>query len=295
MKNIKMKAHAKINLTLDVMNRRPDGYHEVSMVMQGILLHDVVNIKRSNDGITRLVCNIAELGASEDNLAYRAARLLAADFPHAGSVEIQLEKRIPIAAGLGGGSSDAATVLLGLNKMFDLKLSLQTLIEYARQLGSDVPFCLRPLIALAEGRGDILTPWNEYPVLNLVLFKPPFGVSTKKSYDNLHRVRIEKRPSWQNLAWALRNDKTEAVIDAMGNVLEFSTFDLHPKLRDFSLELAELGFKKVMMSGSGPTLLGFADSETQAHTLAKRWERTGWDVIITRTLTREDLAEEWID
>lgn len=295
MEKIKIKAYAKINLTLDVIGRRSDGYHEVAMIMQGILLHDDIYISRNNFGATTLTCSKPELGDAEDNLAFKAVKLIARDFPAVGSVGINLKKRIPVAAGLGGGSADAAAVLLGLNKMFDLKLSLQTLTTYAQQLGSDVPFCLQPLTALAEGRGEVITPMPECPVLNLVLFKPPFGVSTRKVYENLHRVRIGSHPSWYNMARALHEYNQNKVIALTGNVLEFSTFDLHPELKSYAQKLAGLGFTKVMMSGSGPTLLGFADSETQARILAESWNRPGWEVIATRTLTAEDLAKEWID
>jgi 4-diphosphocytidyl-2-C-methyl-D-erythritol kinase len=292
LKSLKLKAYAKINLTLDVLGKRPDGFHEVATVIQGILLHDIIKLTRGNEGTIKLTCSESELGEPQDNLAHKAARLLAKDFPQAGNIRIHLEKKIPIAAGLGGGSSDAAAVLLGLNKLFDLKLPFKTLADYAGQLGSDVPFCLHPLTALAQGRGEIITPWREGPVLWLVLFKPPFSVSTKKVYANLHKVKIESRPSWENMAEALRNNQ-DAVIKTMGNALEYSTFALYPELRTFALEIAGLGFKRIMMAGSGPTLLGFANSEKEAQMLASSWGKRGWDIIVTRTLTGGDLTEEW--
>lgn len=292
MDNIKIKAHAKINLTLDVLGKRPDGFHEVAMIMQGILLHDLVKLTKVNEGVITLTCSKPELGEPQDNLAYKAARLLAKDYPRTGNVQIHLDKVIPIAAGLGGGSSDAAAVLVGLNTLFDLKLPLHTLSDYAAQLGSDVPFCLRPLTALAQGRGEVITPWMECPVLWVVLFKPPFGVSTKEAYANLHRVKIEHRPSWENMAQAIRKNNPDGVIQAMGNVLEYSTYNLHPELREFALEIAGLGPGRVMMSGSGPTLLAFFRDEREARTLAHSWQRPGWDVIVTRTITEKDLVEE---
>lgn len=293
MNTIELKAHAKINLTLDVLGLRPDGFHEVAMVMQGILLHDLVKLTRTKEEKIHLTCNIPELEDPRENLAYKAAALIIRDFPQIGGVKIHLEKRIPVAAGLAGGSTDAAAVLLGLNRIFNLGLPGTTLRAYAAQLGSDVAFCLHPLTALAEGRGEKLTPLPECPLLWLVLFKPPFGVSTKDAYLNLHRVKVGARPSWRKMAEALKHQDRDRIIQEMGNVLEYSTFNLHPELAEFAAEIAGLGTQKLMMSGSGPTLLGFVGNEREASLIAGRWEREGWQVIPTRTLTKRDIKEEW--
>ncbi len=290
MDSVQIKAFAKINLVLDVLHKRPDGYHEVEMIMQGINLYDLIEITELDDRIC-VSSNLTELDNGPLNLAWQAADLLIRDFPHIKGIKIHLHKSIPIAAGLAGGSTDAATVLVGMNKLFDLKLPRERMLEYAAKLGSDVPFCLLPLTALAQGRGEKIRMLPECPRIWMVVAKPPFGVATKEIYSHLHNVAIVKRPKIELAISAIRDRRIPDLYKAMGNVLEYSTFDLYPQLREWVDTLKELGANKVMMSGSGPTLLAFCDSYVGAQMLAAKWQKSGWETFTSRTLGIEDVAD----
>ena len=290
MESLRIRAFAKINLVLDVLHKRPDGYHEVEMIMQGINLCDLLEIKK-HDGKICLHCDDKELGTGPENLAWQAAALLINDFSDINGVEIDLQKNIPVAAGLAGGSSDAAAVLLGMNGLFDLKLSRERLLEYAAKLGSDVPFCLLPLTALAKGRGEKITMLPGCPRLWITIAKPPFGVSTKEVYTHLANVAIDRRPDLHLALRTLENGKIHDLYKAMGNVLEYSTYDLYPKLRESAEDLKESGASKVMMSGSGPTLIAFCENEKESRMLAAKWQKPGWQVLPSRTLGTEDMDD----
>ncbi len=295
MKKISCKAFGKINLTLDVLGKRADGYHEVRTIYQGISLFDLVEIEKieKRSGKEReitLTCNRPELSTGADNLAYRAARLLQEDFPRLSGFKIHLTKRIPLAAGLAGGSADAAAVLLGINELEGLGLSPAELRNYGALLGSDVPFCLEPLTALGEGRGELLQACAEAPEMWLTLFKPPFSVSTKEVYENLTRVNTIKRPDTEKVLAGLEKQDQELILAHLANVLEESTFNLFPQLGKWKTELEELGACKVMMAGSGPTLLAFAANRQEAEQLAASFSKQDWEVVVVRTTNREDLA-----
>lgn len=286
-----IKAFAKINLALDVLGRRDDGFHEVEMIMHGINLFDQIEIAPSNEDGIHLVCSSPETGPVKDNLAYRAAQLIQQEFGLKTGLTLVIKKNIPVAAGLAGGSADGAAVLLGLNELFDLKLTKEKLLDLAARLGSDVPFCLNPLAAVARGRGELLTDVPCGEVLWLVLLKPPFGVSTEHVYQNLSNVLIEARPDIPGILKSLAEHKLPKAYQKMANVLEYSTFGLYPELLSQARELKGLGVQRVMMTGSGPTLMAFTEGEMQARQLAASWSKKDWDVIVTRTLQREDLEE----
>lgn len=289
MQRVTIKAFAKINLTLDVLGKRPDGYHEVIMIMQGISVYDFIDIKKTECLGIELHCDAVDLETGPSNLAYQAAMLLAKDFPQIKGVEIDLKKGIPIAAGLGGGSSDGAAVLIAMNELFDLELSLEELRNYGAQLGSDVPFCLQPLTALAKGRGEQIEELSTPHTLWMVLAKPPFGVSTKKVYDHLNHVKILERPDIKAAIDALKEQNVHKLNRTMANVLEYATYDLYPELKKWANEIFNLGAMKVMMSGSGPTLIAFCDSEENALKIASLWVKPDWKIFVTRTLNEGDL------
>ncbi len=286
--SVSVKGYAKINLTLDVLGKRDDGYHEVAMIMQGIDLHDLITLKKRQAGIM-LENDLPELSSGPDNLAYQAALLLQKDFPVIEGIHIKLTKKIPLAAGLAGGSTDAAAVLLGLNCLYDLGLSLDELRAYGARLGSDVPFCLLPTTALATGRGEIITELPPCPPLWLLLVKPPFGISTREVYGHLKEVIIKERPSLEGALQALNTGDLAFLYHAMANVLEYATFDLYPELQQYLEELRNSGAKKAMMSGSGPTLIAFMENEGEARKLASSWTKPGWYVIVTRSIGPRDL------
>jgi len=229
MRKIVLKAFGKINLTLDVLGKREDGYHELETLFRGIHLYDIVSLERRERGI-QLECDDEELSAGPDNLAYKAAELLMRDFPQVTGVTIQLVKRIPVSAGLAGGSTDAAAVLIGVNRLFGLELTKEQLSVYAAAIGSDVPFCLYPLSAVGRGRGELLTEASEGPAMWIVLVKPPFGLSTGEIYEHLENVDIAQRP---NLEEVLRGMEEKGPapesIKIWAMVLEYSAFDLQPR------------------------------------------------------------------
>ncbi|MGI6605631.1 MAG: 4-(cytidine 5'-diphospho)-2-C-methyl-D-erythritol kinase [Peptococcia bacterium] len=296
MKKVVCKAYGKVNLTLDVLGKRPDGYHEVLTVLQGISLHDLVSLEiggsheKGGQGI-QLTCDIPQLSTGPENLAYRAAELLREDFPQLGGIKIHLTKRIPLAAGLAGGSADAAAVLLGLNSLAGLGLSLADLRRYAARLGSDVPFCLEPLTAIGKGRGERITECAQAPEIWLTLAKPPFNVATKDAYENLHKVTITNRPHTEKVLEGLDRQDEDLMYAHMGNVLEEATFDMYPELREWKKEMEELGAAKVLMSGSGPTLIGFFPTQEEAQKFAVSFHKPQWEIAVARTITRDDLAE----
>jgi len=293
MQRITVKAFAKINLALDVLGLRNDGYHQVQMVMQGINLYDEVKIELITKPELRLDCSSPELGPPEQNLAYRAAWLLLTRQGLRQGVHIQLIKKIPVAAGLAGGSADGAAVLTGLNTLLDLNLRQEYLRGIAAELGSDVPFCLQPATALAEGRGELLTELPSPPELWLVLCKPPYGVSTGRVYQHLQQVKISRRPDIPELLAAIKGMDLPKLYLNMANVLEDSTFSLCPELPEEARRLEKLGAVRVLMTGSGPTLMAFVRGEEEARQLAERWPNKGWTVIVARTLSLGDLRERW--
>ena len=294
MRKIICKAYGKINLTLDVLGKRADGYHEVVTLLQGISLHDDVYLAQEDEEGIYLTCNWAELSTGAENLAYQAAQLLKANFPQISGLRIHLTKRIPIAAGLAGGSTDAAAVLWGANHLYKLHLSPEELVELGSELGSDVPFCLYPLTAIGTGRGERLEPCCPCPELWLVLLKPPLKGSTRKGYKHLAQVQLRKRPEINKVLHGLQTGNKEQIYAHMGNVLEHATFALYPQLKEWAQQIAELDVGKVMMSGSGPSLLVFGEDEKVAAKLATSFQKPGWQVEVVRTINSRDLRGRMI-
>jgi 4-diphosphocytidyl-2-C-methyl-D-erythritol kinase len=286
MSKILIKAYGKVNLTLDVLGKRVDGYHEIRTIFQGISLHDQVIIEKGEKGI-ELTCNIAELGTGTENLAYKAAQLFIKKFPQIFGIRIQLDKKIPLAAGLAGGSTDAAAVLVGLNRLYKLNLSLEQLRQYGAKLGSDVPFCLYPLTAIGEGRGEIIRDCPPCPKLWLVVAKPPFNVSTKEVYQHVSWSNLTARPEIDRVLQGMQENNKDLIYRYIANTMECSTFDLYPQLVNWKKELEKLGAKKVIMSGSGPSLLAFTENKLEAEKLASSLNKPGWDVEVASTVNRE--------
>ncbi len=282
MNQVVEQAHAKVNLTLNVIRRREDGYHEVEMVMQSLELADVVRLRQTESGI-RLKTASLQIPAGEDNLAWRAARLMFNRFGCTGGLEIELEKRIPVAAGLAGGSTDAAAVMRGINGLWGLNQSKAALCELGARLGSDIPFCITGGTALARGRGELLTSLPECPVLWLVLVKPPLGVSTAAVYGNLRLDRVGERPDADKMIRALTERRPRSIAAAVGNVLEKVTIQMAPQVQSIKQELLKAGAVNALMSGSGPTVFAIAEDENHARSLAKVFEHTEYTVIVTKT------------
>jgi 4-diphosphocytidyl-2-C-methyl-D-erythritol kinase len=263
MQQMHLKARAKINLGLDVLRKREDGYHEVKMIMQTINLYDKIYLKKTKEPGIKLETNLYFLPTNETNLAYKAASLLMDEFKVLGGLEIVIQKFIPVAAGLAGGSSDGAAVLYGVNKLFGLGLSQKELMERGLLLGADVPYCLMRGTALAEGIGEKLT---RLPSLSKKLYvliaKPGINVSTKFVYSNLHLDEIPVHPNVDAQIEAIKSDDFEKMVGNMGNILEKVTIPAYPIIEDIKKCMMENGAINAMMSGSGPTVFGiFTDRE----------------------------------
>lgn len=263
MKDISVKALAKINLGLDVVRRREDGYHEVRMVMQTIHLFDRLEMAKNSSGEISITTNLLFLPTNRNNLVYRAAELLREEFQIKDGLTINLHKHIPVAAGMAGGSTDAAAVLYGMNRMFNLGLKREELMERGVKIGADVPYCIMRGTALAEGIGEKLTalpPMVKCPVL---IAKPQISVSTKFVYENLRLNDKTEHPDIDALVENIRKKDLNAVASEMGNVLETVTIPNYPVIAQIKEHMLEHGAVGAMMSGSGPTVFGlFEDGDT---------------------------------
>lgn len=264
MERMELKALAKINLGLDVLGVRDNGYHDVRMVMQSIYLYDdVVMEKREEPGI-ELHSNLFFLPTDDKNIAYKAAQILMDEFGIEQGVKITLRKFIPVAAGLAGGSSNAAAVLYGMNQMFHLGLSQQELMERGVKLGADVPYCIMRGTVLAEGIGEELTALPAMPKCYVLIAKPPISVSTQMVYEALDAKKIIEHPDIDGIITGLEHNSLEEVAGAMGNVLELVTIDKYPVIEDIKNIMKEAGALNAMMSGSGPTVFGIFRERAKA-------------------------------
>lgn len=259
MNQIILKARAKVNLTLDVLNTRQDGYHDVKMIMQTVNLYDTVVLEKMKyDGI-KFNINLKWLCSEEKNLAYKAADLIKKRYNINQGVSIDLHKRIPVAAGLAGGSSDAAAVLVGMRKIFELKISDNELMALGRELGADVPYCITRGTALAEGIGDVLTELPNCPQCYVVLAKPAVSVSTPHIYRALDLIEIDKRPDTDKVIEAIKNRDIKTIAENMYNVMETVTSSEYPVIKELEKFMLEKGALGAVMSGSGPTVFGIFD------------------------------------
>ena len=277
MEKLELKALGKINLGLDVLGKRPDGYHDVRMVMQTIYLYDKVILEKKNEPGIEIESSLFFLPKDENNIAWKAAKLLMDEFSLREGIRISLEKHIPVAAGMAGGSTDAAAVLYGMNRMFQLGLSLSQLMERGVTLGADVPYCLMRGTVLAEGIGEKLTPLPPLPSCQILVAKPPISVSTRMVYEKLDSGRIENHPDIDGILEGLKDRNLEKVARSMGNVLEGVTEKEYPVISRIKEQMLEAGALGAMMSGSGPTVFGiFRDRKSvkQAYAMVRKQKLT---------------------
>lgn len=264
MDRIELKALGKINLGLDVLGRRENGYHDVRMVMQTLYLYDNVTlIKKEEPGI-EIESNLYFLPKDSGNIAWKAANLLMEEFNIPGGIKIILNKYIPVAAGMAGGSSNAAAVLYGMNKMYKLGLSQQELMDRGVKLGADVPYCIMRGTVLAEGIGEILSPLPPMPKCQILIAKPLVSVSTKAIYEAIDSKEIEDHPDIDGIIEGLKKQDLNKIASSMGNVLEKVTIDMHPEIAQIKNCMLENGALGAMMSGSGPTVFGIFRSRRTA-------------------------------
>ena len=262
--DISLKALAKINLGLDVVRRREDGYHEVRMIMQTIQLYDRLDIKRTQEPGIQIQTNLSFLPVNENNLIYKAAKLLMDEFSITDGVSVKLDKRIPVAAGMAGGSTDAAAMLIGVNRLFSLGLTKRQLMERGVQIGADVPYCIMRGTALAEGIGEALSPLPPMVKCPVLIAKPSISVSTKFVYQNLKLDDTTIHPDIDRLIDDIKAKNLHDIAAHMGNVLETVTIPNYPVIDEIKKHMLSNGAVGAMMSGSGPTVFGLFDDEDTA-------------------------------
>ena len=280
---VTVEANAKINLTLDILGKRPDGFHEVAMVMQTIGLHDTLVMEKTERDI-ELSINVPWLKADEKNLAWRATELIRQEYGLEGGVRIELTKRIPVAAGLAGGSADAAAVLKGMNDLYGLQLDEEKLCELGARLGSDIPFCIMGGTMLATGRGEVLTRLSDMPETWVVLAKPRISVSTAWAYQNYDEQGADRHPDNEAIKQAIARGNRKAVAGLLCNVLESVTIKKYDVIAEYKQMMLDKGAMASMMSGSGPTVFGLAKNREQAEAIADVLrQETNADVFVTRT------------
>lgn len=266
MEKYHIKAYAKINLGLDVVKKLPSGYHQVKMILQTVDIFDQLTLEKTGDRIM-LTTDSDELPPGRDNLICRAAELMREKYHFTEGIHIHLEKRIPIAAGMAGGSTDAAAVMKGISRLLGLDAPMPQLMEYGVAIGADVPYCIMGGTALAEGIGDILTALPPAPDCFILVAKPDISVSTKYVYEHLDAAGLKSHPDIDGMRAAIEQGSLQGILDRMENVLETVTIPAHPVIATIKNRMRELGAVKSLMSGSGPTVFGIF-LEKQAAELA---------------------------
>lgn len=261
---MRLRALAKINLGLDVLRKREDGYHELRMIMQTINMYDQLDIEISKTPGIKITTNLPFIPVNESNLVYKAAKFLMDEFQVEQGITVDLQKFIPVAAGMAGGSSDAAATMIGVNRLFGLGLSVKELMERGVKIGADVPYCLLRGTALAEGIGDKLRALPACPDCYVLIGKPAISVSTKFVYENLHANELEYHPEIDKMLDAIQWHNLNKIADCMGNVLETVTIPHYPVIQKIKDHMKEHGALNAMMSGSGPTVFGLFDDKATA-------------------------------
>lgn len=283
LKSISAKAYAKINLSLDVIRKRPDGYHDVKMIMQQIDLYDEIKITEIEERKIEIKTDLPYLPSDSRNIAYKAAMLVMEEFQTQKGISISIKKRIPVAAGLAGGSSDAAAVLKCLNEIWHLNMTKEDLMAKGKQLGADVPFCILGGCALAEGIGEILTPIKGLDCF-VVLSKPPISVSTAAVYGKLELNRIKKHPNTEQLISDISENRTDNLKRNMVNVLENVAIKEYPIIVYTKDIMNECGPAAAVMSGSGPTVFGIFNNYEKAEKAYRRLLKINRDTFLTKTV-----------
>jgi len=280
---LKLKAYAKINLALDVLSKREDGYHEIRTIMQTVDLYDIINIEKIEEDNIIVTTSSENIPTDNKNHAYIAASLLKERFGVKQGVRIHIEKNIPVSAGLAGGSTDAAAVLKGLNEIFELNLSEQQLMEIGREIGADVPFCLVGGTALCEGIGEKVIKLKSAPQMNILIAKPEVYVSTQAVYEALDLSKVKKRPNIEAMISAIEEGNVKEIAKNLCNVLEVVTVNQYPvinRVKDIMRNNNALG---TVMTGSGPAVFGIFSNRYDALKAAERLKVFIKEIILTTT------------
>lgn len=285
MNSITINAYAKINLGLDVLRRREDGYHDVCMIMQSLDLHDTITINKTTSKNLSIKTNLSYLPNDQGNLVYKAAALFLETTSISEGLDITLNKMIPVAAGLAGGSSDAAATLLGLNELYGTGLTTNELKKLGVKLGADVPYCIMLGTALSEGIGEVLTPLAPMPDCSILLVKPDISVSTKYVYENLQLSDAISHPDIPAMQLALAEGNLFTLAESMDNILQTVTVTNYPIITAIKEKMKELGAITSLMSGSGPTVFGIYNNLAQAedaYHYFKRHQNYGKQIFLTK-------------
>lgn len=287
---MRLRAMAKINLGLDVLRKREDGYHEVRMIMQTIQMYDLLDIRKKSEPGIELSTNLPYVPSDERNLVYKAAKLLMDEFDVKEGLSMKLTKSIPVAAGMAGGSSDAAAAFVGVNRLFRLGLSEEELMKRAVQVGADVPYCVMRGTALAEGIGEKLTSLPGLPRCYVLVGKPGINVSTKLAYENLNS--IQKHPDIDGMLWDIENQDIYSLTSKMENVFEPGIIRQYPVIQEIKDLMEANGALKAMMSGSGPTVFGIFDDRAKMREAAEvlKQSHLAKTVFATQIYNRKDHA-----
>lgn len=272
---MRLRALAKINLGLDILRKREDGYHEVRMIMQTIQMYDVLKMKKVKKPGISLSVNYPYIPSDERNLVYKAAKLLMDEFQVKEGVDICLEKFIPVAAGMAGGSSDAAAAMVGINRLFKLGLSERELMDRAVNIGADIPYCIMRGTALAEGIGEKLTRIAQIPDCFVLIGKPGISVSTKMAYESLQLDKISSHPDIDGMIRDIENGDLLTMTEKMGNVFEPGIIEKYPVIGEIKDLMEDNGALKAMMSGSGPTVFGIFDDREKMEAAAAVLRESG--------------------
>ena len=284
MGQISLNAYAKINLSIDIVRKREDGYHDVKMIMQTVDLCDKITLTDKDDGGVKIICDKPYIPTGSTNTAYKAADLFLKEYGVKKGVCIKIEKNIPTASGLAGGSADAAAVLRGMGELFSVDTDEGELMEIGKKIGADVPFCIKGGTMLAEGIGDLLTKINPFSGVDIVLVKPRISVSTAWVYQNLNLHRAIKRPNTRLLVEAISNGDRVCVAQNMKNVLESVTIGKYRVINEIKSTLMEFGAQGSMMSGSGPCVFGIFENGQKAEYAFQKIKGGYWDCFLARTL-----------
>jgi 4-diphosphocytidyl-2-C-methyl-D-erythritol kinase len=282
MQAIELAGKAKINLSLDVLGKRPDGYHEVKMIMQTIDLCDRIFVDIIDEGI-EIECNCPWVPNNSDNIAFKAANLIKEKYAISKGVKIKIEKNIPVAAGLAGGSTDAASVLKGMNILFNLGISTEELMVLGKQIGADVPYCIKGGTMLAEGIGEKLTELPPLCETDILIVKPKIGVSTAWVYKSLNLQAVGLRPDTDIITKAIREKNNRLLCDNMKNVLETVTIPKYTVIKRIKEKLIQSGAIGSMMSGSGPSVFGVFEDRQSAERALGEISKSNWECYLTKS------------
>ena len=281
---LRLRANAKINLFLEVLDRRPDGYHNIETVFQSIDLHDVITLRGNTSGSIEIRCDDPRVPLDSSNLVYRAAELLSRESGERSGVDIHILKRIPVGAGLAGGSTDAAATLIGLNELWGLGYGVDDLIQLGGKLGADVPFCIMGGTAFGRGRGDELTQLTPFCGIPVVVANPGFQVSTAWAYENLRDLGLTRvRKSANILVGKMQRRDVSDVGRELLNIFESTVMAEHPQVRRIKEEFIRAGASGALMTGSGPTVFALAENALSAQHICEQASLLADYCIVTRT------------